>query len=68
MLLLTGSIGISALLWIAGFPFFFMFLFIPLIPFIGRHEVKQCPICGFQTCGNEIYCPYDGVILKETKK
>jgi len=32
VLLLAGSILVTVTLWLAGFPFFFLFLFIPLIP------------------------------------
>lgn len=50
----------------AGLPFFFMFLFIPLIPLFGspKHP-KKCPLCGWTTYGDEIYCPYDGTALEE---
>jgi hypothetical protein len=44
MFLLPGSVIMSALFWIAGLPFFFLFLFIPLIPLIfGREITKRCP-------------------------
>ncbi|PWR75007.1 hypothetical protein ACKUB1_16515 [Methanospirillum stamsii] len=64
--LFFGSLGLSVLLWTLGFPFFFLFLFIPLIPFLGqKQKIRKCPICGFETKGNERYCPYDGVLLDE---
>ena len=60
-LLLAGSLGGSLILWSLGYPFFFLFLFIPLIPLLGRdHEIHYCPLCGWETAGNERYCPYDG--------
>jgi hypothetical protein len=34
-LLLAGSIIMSALFWIAGLQFFFIFLFIPILPFLS---------------------------------
>lgn len=63
--LLAGSILVSAILFLAGLPFFFLFLFIPLIPFLrGRREEKTCALCGFRTDDPRIaYCPYDGTAL-----
>lgn len=69
LLLFLCSIGLTILLWIFGFPFFFLFLFIPLIPMFGRdQEILVCPICGWQTNGNERYCPYDGELMELKKK
>ena len=68
-MLFAGSIALTAIMWIAGLPFFFLFLFIPLIPFIGgKRIVKKCPECGWSTTGNEIFCPYDGIELEEDRK
>jgi hypothetical protein len=49
-----------------GLPFFFVFLFIPLIPFFGRErKVKRCPLCGFETRDERTaFCPYDGSRLE----
>jgi len=46
-------------------PFFFLFLFIPLIPFLSRpREEKRCPLCGFGTTDPHIsFCPFDGTAL-----
>ncbi len=65
MILLAGSLAISLLLFSLGLPFFFVFLFIPLVPFLGREkQVKRCPLCGWETTDNRIaFCPYDGSIL-----
>lgn len=61
LILLAGSLGGTLLLWYLGYPFFFLFFFIPLIPLLGKDtEIRQCPICGWETAGNERYCPYDG--------
>lgn len=69
LLLFLGSLGFSVFLWIIGFPFFFLFLIIPLIPFFRHnHEFHRCPVCGWETSGNERYCPYDGVQLDRVKK
>jgi len=66
--LLAGSLALSAVLFLAGFPFFFMFLFIPLIPFFGSSgRAKVCPVCGRTTFGSEKFCPYDGTKLKEKR-
>jgi hypothetical protein len=44
-------------------PFFFLFLFIPVIPFLGKREPRKCPICGYEARGNEKFCPFDGTEL-----
>jgi len=63
-LLAAGSLVVSFLLLSFGIPFFFVFLFLPLIPFFGRDtRIKRCPICGWETSGDELYCPYDGTPL-----
>ena len=64
VLLLLGSLILTALLWSLGFSLFFLFLFVPFLPLLGgRRETRQCPVCGWETNGNERYCPYDGVEL-----
>ncbi|OPX67711.1 MAG: hypothetical protein A4E36_01550 [Methanoregulaceae archaeon PtaB.Bin009] len=65
LILLAGSLLASAALWLAGMPFFFLFLFIPLIPFLSRPRmVKRCPLCGFETADPRTsFCPYDGAPL-----
>lgn len=66
LLLLSGSIALSALFWIAGLPFFFLFLFIPFLPLVLRSgHIKRCPVCGWETTGNERFCPYDATILED---
>lgn len=65
LILLAGSIIISALFWIAGLPFFFFFLFVPLIPFLSSpEEIRYCPVCGWETNGSERFCPYDATPLE----
>jgi hypothetical protein len=65
VILLAGSLAVTLILFSLGLPFFFVFLFIPLIPFFGReNQVKRCPVCGWETTDNRIaYCPYDGTSL-----
>ena len=48
MILLLGSVIISALFWITGLPFFFIFLFVPLIPlvFAGISQSDARCACG----------------------
>jgi len=67
VLLLAGSILVTVTLWLAGFPFFFLFLFIPLIPQVWRErKVRSCPVCGFSTVDGKVaFCPYDGTPLTE---
>jgi hypothetical protein len=66
LILLAASLAITVVLYILGLPFFFVFLFIPIIPFFGRERrVKRCPVCGFETADNRTaFCPYDGSRLE----
>lgn len=66
MIFLAGSLAATLLLFSLGLPFFFVFLFIPLIPFFGRERpVKRCPACGWETTDDRTaYCPYDGSSLR----
>jgi hypothetical protein len=65
LILLAGSLLVSVILFSLGIPFFFMFLFIPLIPFLGpERAAKRCPVCGWETNSPRIqFCPYDGTAL-----
>jgi len=54
--------GIS--IWL-GIPFFLFILFFPLIPFMKKRHKKQCTVCGWDTHGDETFCPYDGTLLRE---
>ena len=65
--LLAGSLGLSAVLWVLGFPFFFLFLFVPLVPLLGRKpSLRRCPACGWETAGDEKFCPFDATPLAGT--
>jgi len=57
---------VTFILWSSGLPFFFLFLFIPLIPFLGRkRQVQRCPACGWETDDDRVsFCPYDGSPLQ----
>jgi hypothetical protein len=67
LILLSGSLALTAVLWMLGLPFFFVFLFIPLIPFLGKSRtVRRCPVCGWETTGSERFCPCDGTPLPGT--
>ncbi|WOF16212.1 hypothetical protein F1737_05565 [Methanoplanus sp. FWC-SCC4] len=64
LVLFAGSIGLTVVFYFLGLPFFFMFLFIPVIPLLGKpKKIKYCPLCGWATSGDELYCPYDGEAL-----
>ncbi|PKL57920.1 MAG: hypothetical protein CVV34_05010 [Methanomicrobiales archaeon HGW-Methanomicrobiales-5] len=64
LLLFIVSITITAILWVLGLPFFFFFLFLPLLPFFSHKGVtKRCPVCGWETTGSENFCPFDATPL-----
>jgi hypothetical protein len=66
LLLLAGSLAMSAIFWLAGFPFFFLFLVVPLLPlFLHRGRIRHCPFCGWETTGSEHFCPYDANPLED---
>jgi hypothetical protein len=68
LLLLAGSIIMSALFWRAGLPFFFLFLFIPILPFLsGPQAIRRCPACGWETTGSERFCPHDASPLENVE-
>jgi len=53
--------------WMPGLPFFFLFLFIPLIPlFTGSRQTRRCLVCGWETSGSERFCPYDASSLEDS--
>jgi hypothetical protein len=65
LILLIGSLAVTLLMWFWGLPLFFLFLFVPLLPFLGRKQsFRRCPSCGWETSGNERYCPYDATPLE----
>lgn len=65
LLILAGSLALTALFWMIGLPFFFLFLFVPLIPFLyGPTEIRRCPVCGWETTGSERFCPCDATPLE----
>jgi hypothetical protein len=39
--LLAVSVGLSALLYLLGVPFFFVVFLLPLAPFLGRRESRS---------------------------
>ncbi|MDD1684992.1 MAG: hypothetical protein LUQ19_03775 [Methanoregula sp.] len=66
MVLLAGSLALTAVLWMIGLPFFFLFLFVPLLPFFtGRRTLRRCPVCGWETAGSERFCPCDATPLED---
>lgn len=68
LILLAGSLALTLFLWMIELPFFFLFLFIPFIPFFsGKEEVRRCPVCGWETTGSERFCPIDAALLEDDK-
>jgi hypothetical protein len=64
LILFIGSLGITLILWMVGLPFFFVFLFLPLVPlFWKKQTVRHCPVCGWETTGSERFCPWDATPL-----
>ena len=64
--LLAGALLLTAVCWLLGFPFFFLFLLFPL--FLagtgGSRPVRRCPVCGWETRGRENFCPCCGAGLE----
>lgn len=68
-ILLAGSLALTAALWMSGLPFFFFFLFIPIIPLLrDRARIRHCPVCGWETSGSERFCPYDATPLQNQEE
>jgi len=66
LILLAASLAFSVMMWLLHLPFFFVVLFIPLIPFFMRERtVRRCPVCGWETTGSESFCPFDATPLLE---
>jgi hypothetical protein len=64
LILLFGSLAVTVAGWLLGLPFFFVFLFIPLIPLLRPHRtIRRCPVCGWETAGSEDFCPWDATPL-----
>jgi hypothetical protein len=63
LILLAASLAGTAISWMIGLPFFFLFLVVPLIPFLSRRQVRRCPVCGWETTGSERFCPFDATPL-----
>lgn len=67
---LAASVALTAAMWAADIPGFFLFLFLPFlfIPF-GRtggpsHQARRCPACGRAYRDPDVaYCPRDGTRL-----
>jgi hypothetical protein len=59
-------VAVTIVLFSLGTPFFFVFLFIPLIPFFPREKnIRRCPLCGSTTTDERTaFCPYDGSRLE----
>jgi len=65
LILFAGSAALTVVLWMTGLPFFFLFLVIPILPFLRRERhVLRCPVCGWESAGSERYCPFDATPLK----
>jgi hypothetical protein len=64
VILFLGSLVITIIFWMMGLPFFFVFLFIPLVPFFFKKQtIRRCPVCGWETTGSEHFCPWDATPL-----
>ena len=66
-ILFLGSLVITIVFWMIGLPFFFVFLFLPLVPFfLKKAAVRRCPVCGWETTGSENFCPFDATLLPDS--
>jgi len=64
--LFAGSILLTVICLLLGFPFFFLFLFVPLfLLFPGRRSEKVCPVCGAAASNDSQYCRVCGAKLEE---
>jgi hypothetical protein len=64
LIFFLGSLAVTIAFWMLGLPFFFVFLFLPLVPFLLRKPaVRRCPVCGWETTGSENFCPFDATPL-----
>lgn len=63
IVLFAGSVVLTVVLWMIGLPFFFLCLFIPVIPLLRHTTVRRCPVCGWETTGSERFCPFDATPL-----
>jgi hypothetical protein len=70
LILLAGSLAVSLLFWSFGLPFFFLFLCIPIIPFLMKEKtVRRCPLCRWETTDARVgFCPYDASPLMTPEK
>ncbi|MDD1716431.1 MAG: hypothetical protein LUQ01_05480 [Methanolinea sp.] len=66
-LLAAGSIAVTVACYLMNLPFFFLFLFIPLIPFFSKDPgIRSCPVCGWETTDLRVaFCPFDGAALPD---
>jgi hypothetical protein len=63
--LFAGSIVLTLVCLILGFPFFFLFLFLPLFFLPGKRPRKVCPVCGVEASNDSKYCRVCGAKLEE---
>ncbi|HKM42015.1 MAG TPA: zinc-ribbon domain-containing protein [Methanocorpusculum sp.] len=64
--LFAGSIVLTVVCFMLGFPFFFLFLFFPMLLFFpGRRPGRVCPVCGVEASDDSKYCRVCGAKLEE---
>ncbi|HJJ28861.1 MAG TPA: zinc ribbon domain-containing protein [Methanocorpusculum sp.] len=63
LVLLFVSLGITAVCFAFGLPFFFLFLFLPFIGFLPKRRV--CPNCGVRVRVSDSFCPACGTKLED---
>jgi hypothetical protein len=64
LILILGSLAVTITFWMLGLPFFFVCLFLPLVPFFLKKPAgRRCPVCGWETTGSEHFCPFDATAL-----
>lgn len=61
--LLAGSLALTAVCFLLGLPFFFLFLCLPLLGLLPKRETRICPHCGVPVHDTDIYCPACGTKL-----
>jgi len=65
LIIFLASVVVTVVCFMLGFPFFFLFLFLPFALFIPHKERRKCPKCGVEVGRDANYCPICGTEIKK---